>query len=388
MKNCLLALIAGLLLCVAFGCNNNDTEEPEAYDKEVDGPVATVRTPIADYDVIGDPAEVIKRRRAFHESIMEAAMGSGESAAGGDLDGPSAPASDEEASAIKVVVESLITAKDAEDENTALSLLDTEANEAMTALKTSVEDLASRRIAVDLHIETKFGAPQYPKPIKDWLKKVSDDVKAMMPVWGLIGDAASEQLTFGKVGEKIVADGPGASRWVFSKEGDVWKLGLTKKDRDKAALIGELANAAVEMFNALGAGAEDGTITVDNIEAQRVELEKKFVDPVKAKLAALEAQTAPAGDPDAGTDVTLPPADGVIPPADGVIPPADGVIPPADGVIPPADGVTPPADGATTAPADGGDAPLDGGDAPLDGGKAPDDAPLDAGKAPDDGVGL
>ena len=71
MRNCLLILVAGVLLCVPFGCNRDTDEDPVSYERDVDGPPVANIAPMVDYEIIGDPKVVAKRRQIFRESIAD-----------------------------------------------------------------------------------------------------------------------------------------------------------------------------------------------------------------------------------------------------------------------------------------------------------------------------
>jgi hypothetical protein len=89
MRNCLLILVAGVLLCVPFGCNRDSDDDPVTYERDVDGPPVSIKTPMRDYEIIGKPRVVAKRRMALREGTIEDAPPADAPA---DGDGDAAPA--------------------------------------------------------------------------------------------------------------------------------------------------------------------------------------------------------------------------------------------------------------------------------------------------------
>jgi hypothetical protein len=94
MRNCLLILVAGVLLCVPFGCNPDTDDDPVAYEREVDGPPVVNQTPMRDYEIIGKPRVVAKRRMALQAGIVDDAPPADAPADGvaAPADGDAAPA--------------------------------------------------------------------------------------------------------------------------------------------------------------------------------------------------------------------------------------------------------------------------------------------------------
>jgi hypothetical protein len=93
MRNCLLILVAGVLLCVPFGCNRDTDDDPVVYDPDVDGPPVSIQTPMRDYEIIGKPSVVATRRIALQKGIDDAPPA--DAPADGDAapaDGDAAPA--------------------------------------------------------------------------------------------------------------------------------------------------------------------------------------------------------------------------------------------------------------------------------------------------------
>jgi hypothetical protein len=68
MRNCLLILVAGVMLCVPFGCNRDTSDDPVAYERDVDGPPVAIKTALSDYEIIGDPKTVARRSEKLQES--------------------------------------------------------------------------------------------------------------------------------------------------------------------------------------------------------------------------------------------------------------------------------------------------------------------------------
>ena len=94
MRNCLLILVAGVLLCVPFGCNRDNDDDPVVYERGVDGPPAAIITPMPDYEIIGKPSVVARRRTALRAEIFDDAPPA-DAPADGDAapaDGDAAPA--------------------------------------------------------------------------------------------------------------------------------------------------------------------------------------------------------------------------------------------------------------------------------------------------------
>jgi hypothetical protein len=89
MRICLLILVAGVLLCVPFGCNRGSDDDPVAYERDVDGPPVSIKTPMRDYEIIGKPRVVAKRRMALQAGIVDDAPPADAPA---DDDGDAAPA--------------------------------------------------------------------------------------------------------------------------------------------------------------------------------------------------------------------------------------------------------------------------------------------------------
>ena len=96
MRICLLILVAGVLLCVPFGCNRDTDDDPVTYERDVDGPPVVNQTPMRDYEIIGKPRVVAKRRKALQEGVVDDAPPADAPApADGDAapaDGDAAPA--------------------------------------------------------------------------------------------------------------------------------------------------------------------------------------------------------------------------------------------------------------------------------------------------------
>ena len=361
MKNCLLVLAAGVMLCVPPGCERGVEEDPAAYDRDVDGPPVVIRTPMPDYDVIGKPG-VVRRRREVLAGGDDVSSGDEASGGGEDPTGPSAPASDDEIAEVKVVIEKVIATKDSGDDSAAMAFFSEEAATAIQEITQGTKDIQAKSLALHSLMETKFGA-QYPDSIKENNKKRQTEAMGPSSPAEIMGEVSMEQLIFTKIGEKIVATGPKNNKFIFSKTAEGWKIGFDKNAREMLGVLRELLKGTTKMLDTMTAGINDDSITPDNVEAKAAELTTQLIAPVQKKLMAIMMKAmAGAGDGAA-------PADGGAAPADGGAAPADGGAAPADGGAAPADGGAAPADGGA-APADGGAAPADGGAAPADGAAA------------------
>ena len=334
MKNCLLVLVAGIMLCVPLGCDRQVEEDPVSYERDVDGPPVVIRTPMPDYDVIGKPSVVRSRREALLASSGDAASGD---AASGDVDlsGPVTAASDGEVGEVKAVIEAILATKAGGDDSAAIVFFDEDTAASIKGMKQATEALQAKVLALDLLMEDKFGA-QYPAKVKENIKKMPTETAGSTSATGILGAVSIEQLIFGKIGEKVVATGPQNAKYIFTKTVDGWRLGLDKGKQEMVGILGELLQATVKMVDGMTAGINDGSITADNVEAKGEELGNQHVKPIEEKLAKIMMKAM--GD--------AAPADGDAAPADGAAAPADGDAAPADGDAAPADGDAAPADGA------------------------------------------
>ena len=138
MRNCLLVLIAGVMLCVPLGCNQGGDEEPATYERDVDGPPVALYSSMLDYEIIGDPAEVARRRQLFQEGVEDTDKGD---VGSGDLTGPEGDASEDEIAEVKDVIAQIMATADAGDETVALALFDENAGAAVQSLTGGLEAL-------------------------------------------------------------------------------------------------------------------------------------------------------------------------------------------------------------------------------------------------------
>ncbi|MDP6546436.1 MAG: hypothetical protein QGH60_20850 [Phycisphaerae bacterium] len=355
MKNCLLILVVGLMLCVPFGCERGVDEDPVSYERDVDGPPVAIRTPMPDYDIIGNPSAVRRRREALLAAGGDTSTGA-ESGGGVDLSGPSSPASEDEIAEVKAVIENVLKTKDSGDDSAAMAFFSDEAATAIQEITQGVKDIQAKSLELHSLMEDKFAA-QYPDALKAENEKMRTEPAGPSSAAEILGDVSMDQLVFTKVGARVVATGPKNDKIVFSKTEAGWKIEFDKDSREMVGVLSELMTGTTKMLDAIMEGIKDDSITADNVEAKTTELTKQHVAPVQKKLMALMMK-AMAGDGDGGAG----PADGGAAPADGGAAPAD------DGAAPADDGAAPADDGA--APADGGAAPADGGAAPADGGAA------------------
>ena len=301
MKNCLLVLVAGVMLCVPFGCDSRSDEDPVAYDRDVDGPPAAIKTPLPDYDIIGSPSVVRDRRQAFRESSGDTSPPGDTSGGGEDLTGPAVDASEDEIAEVKTVIQKVLDTKDAEDDSAAMAFFDEDAATAVKEIMQGVKDIKQKALALDSTMETKFGA-QYPEGVKANNKKMRTKPMGPSSAAEMLGEISMNQLVFKKIGEKIVATSSKNDKFVLSKTADGWKIGFDKKGRKRIDICRELQKGAAKMLDTLSAGVDDGSITADTVEGKAAELTKEHVAPAQKKLKAM------SGDADA--DTTTRPADG------------------------------------------------------------------------------
>ena len=297
MKNCLLVLIAGAMLCVPFGCNRQDDEGPASYDRDVDGPPVARRTPLPDYDIIDKPSAVRNRREALRESIDDTSGGAE------DLTGPKSEASEDEIAEVKEVIEKVLATKDAEDDSEAFAFFEEDAATAVKEITQGTKDIQAKALALDAIMETKFGA-QYPDSVKAKNKQMQTKSLGPSSAAEMLGEISMDQLVFTKIGEKIVATGSRKDKFILSKTADGWKIGFDKNTREMIGVLRELLKGTTKLLEALSAGVEDDSITADNIEDKAKALAEQHVKPFAEKFAAIMMKAmagAMDGAPDDGT---------------------------------------------------------------------------------------
>ncbi len=334
MRNCLLVLIAGVMLCVPLGCNQGGDEEPATYERDVDGPPVALYSSMPDYEIIGDPAEVARRRQLFQEGVEDTDQGD---VGSGDLTGPEGDASEDEIAEVKDVIAQIMATADAGDETVALALFDENAGAAVQSLTGGLEALQAKALALDSLMQTKFDQ-QYPDTVKAKIGAIPEATECPKTAAELIDGASPEQLVFTKIGEKIVVTTPQKRKFVFAKSDIEWKVGFEKSTTELVGVYTEILTASTKLIDDTTAGLDDGTITADNVEIKITEFDEQFVAPAKQKLAAIQAAATGAG--------AEPVDDGAGAPVDDTTPPAgagDTTITPA-----PADDATAPAGDATT----------------------------------------
>ena len=314
MKNCLLVLVAGVMLCVPLGCERRSEEDPVSYDRDVDGPPVVIKTPLPDYEIIGKPDVVAKRRRAFQESSGDTSSGGGKSGAGGaDPIGPETPASADEIAEVKAVFEKVLATKDSGDDSAAMAFFDDEAATAISEITRGTKDIQAKSLALHSLMETKFGA-EYPDSFKQKNEQMQTQAMGPSSAVEILGDVSMDQLVFTKIGDKVVAAGPKNEKFVLSKTADGWKIGFDKNAREMVGVLRELLKGATKMLDTLSAGVEDGSITADNVEAKGAELTEQLVAPVQKKLMAIMMK-AMAGAMGGGPGDTVPPGGAATQPA-------------------------------------------------------------------------
>lgn len=312
MKNCLLVLVAGVMLCVAPGCDRGGDEDPVSYDRDVDGPPVAIKTPMPDYEVIGKPSVVARRRRVFQESSGDTSSGGGASGGGEDPTGPSGPASADEIDEVKAVFERVLATKDSGDDSAAMAFFDEEAATAIGEITRGTKEIQQKSLALHELMETKFGA-EYPESLKERNKQAQTEAMGPSSAVEILGDVSVDQLVFTKTGEKIIAEGPKNEKYILSKTADGWKIGFDKNAREMVGVLRELMKGATKMLDTLSAGVEDGSITAENVEAKATELNEQLVAPVQKKLMAIMMKAmagAMEGGPDAGAGDGAAPDDG------------------------------------------------------------------------------
>jgi hypothetical protein len=359
MKNCLLILVAGILLCVPFGCERGVDEDPVSYDREVDGPPVAIKIPMPDYDIIDKPSAVARRRAALREDSGDTS--SGGTGGGVDLTGPSSPATADEIAEVKAVIENVLATKDSGDESAALAFFSDEAGTAIMEMTKGVKDIQAKALAMHSLMETKFGA-EYPDALKAQNEEMQTTPSGLSSAADVFSDVSMEQLIFTKIGERVVAKGPKNNKFVFSKTAEGWKIEFDKDSREMMGVLSEVVKGTTKVLDTMTAGINDDSITPDNAEAKFAGLAAQLVEPAMKKMAAIMMK-AMSGALDGG----VAPGDGGVAPGDGGAAPGDGAAAPADGGAAPADGgaTTRPAGGDATTPPAGGDAttPPAGGDA-------------------------
>jgi|GEM_PF-3132690 len=325
MKNCLFVLVVGLMLSVPFGCDRGVDEDPVSYEREVDGPPVSIRTPMRDYDIIGKPTAVARRRAAL---LADSGDTSSDDTGGGvDLSGPSSPASADEIAEVKAVIEKFLATKDSGDESAAMAFFSDEAATAIQKITQGTKDIQAKALALHSLMETKFGA-QYPDALKERNEKMQIEAIGPSSASEILGEVSMDQLTFTKIGEMVVATGPKKNKFVFSKTAEGWKIGFDKDTREMVGVLSELLTGSMKMLDGITAGINDDSITPDNVEAKTAALVSEHVEPAQKKLMAIMMKAmsgALGGAPDGGV---TPPAGGgdATPPAGG-----GGVTPPAGG---------------------------------------------------------
>jgi len=353
MKNCLLIMIAGMMICVSLGCNRESQEDPVAWSKDADGQPSAITKPILDYEIIGKPSEVAKRRMTFKEGVDDGSSGGGDSGGSTDPTGPSTPASDEEIAEVKVVLEQVFSAKTDGDDAAVLECVDEAAATALGGMKDDAEGASTQAAALEDALQTKFDAA-YPPEVKAAITKMRTDLSALASPSGVMEEVSMDQLIFKKIEEKLVAAGPGDVKYILAKTADgAWKIALDKAKTDKIAALGELTAACLKVVKALEAGVEDTSITADNIAAKTTELIEESVAPAMLKLNPDGADSGVTPVPDPVPPVTDPVTDpDPTPVTDPVVTPVtDPVVTPV-----PDPTVTPVPDPSTTpvAPGTGG----------------------------------
>jgi len=308
MKNCLLILIAGAVLCVPLGCNRDESEEPAAYERDVDGPPVAIRTSIPDYEIIGDPSAVARRRQVFKGGVADAGSGS---SGGGGLTGPETEASQEEIAQVKDVIAKVMATEDG-DKTAALAFFDDEASTSLKGIMQAHADLQAKALALDSLMETKFGL-QYPATVRAKIKKIPGETKSPSSPAELIDGASMDQLSFTKIGDKIVVTTPKKRKLVFSSTNAGWKIGFDKDSRELVGLFTEMLSASTKMLDAATAGVEDGSITADNVEMKMAELAEQIVAPVGQKLMMLMMKAMGEAMGAGGGTVTVPGGDTTVP---------------------------------------------------------------------------
>ena len=322
MKNCLLVLVAGVMLSVPLGCDRQVDEDPVSYDREVDGPPVAIRTPMPDYEIIGEPADVRRRREALREAGEEAASGAGaKTGGGGNLSGPSVAATADEIAEVKAVIERVLATKDSGDDAAAMAFFDDEAATVIQKITQGTKDIQAKSLALHSLMETKFGA-QYPDGIKESNQQRQTEPMGPGSPAEMMGNVSIDQLLFAKIGEKVVATGPKNDKLIFTKTADGWKIGFDQNAREMTGALGELLDGAKKMIDAVIAGVQDDSITPANVEAKVAELTAQFVDPPQKKLEALMLKGAGGGakPPVGGGGAATRPAAG----GGGGVPPAGG----------------------------------------------------------------
>jgi len=337
MRNCVLVLIAAVMLCVPLGCNRGGDEQPEVYERDVDGPPVAISSPIPDYEIIGDPAAVARRRRALEEGVIDEG-GDDPSGGGNELTGPESEASQEEIGQIKDVVTRIMATDDLGDKFAALESFDGEGKKVMQDLMQASDSLQTAANALDTAMETKFGL-QYPAEVRARIKTMHSETNIPSTAGGVIEGGSPEQFIFKKIGDQVVVTTPGKRTLVFSNIDAEWKVGFDNKGKEALGLFTEKLGALSQVVAGVSAGVEDGSVTADNVEARINELTGQLVAPVDQKIKAAMGEATGGADAGAG-DGTDPAGDGTDP-ADGGADPAGGGADPADGGVAPAPATTP-----------------------------------------------
>jgi hypothetical protein len=287
------------------------------------------------------------------ESAGDTSSG-GESGGGEDLTGPESEASADETAEVKAVIEQVLATKDAGDDSAGMGFFNDEAVTAIQEIIQGAKDVQAKAMGLNSLMEEKFGQ-EYPQNVRDKYKKMQTEAMGPLSAAEMLADVSMEQLGFTKIGDKVVATGPGDNKLVFSKTAEGWKIGYDKAGREQMKVVSELLKAVITTIDAVKAGLDDDSINVDNVEAKDTGLDEQHIEPVRQKMKAMGEGGAAPADGDAA------PADGDAAPADGDAAPADGGAAPADGGAAPADGGAAPADAAEAAPTDAAEAaPADG----------------------------
>ncbi|MCP4375493.1 MAG: hypothetical protein GY794_04875 [bacterium] len=295
MKNYLVILVAGVILCVLVGCDPQTTEEPVSYDRDVDGPPTVVMTSMADYDVIGSPKDVRKRREALREATVGESSGGDAPSGREDPSGPSTPASDDEIAEVKAVIEKILATKDSGDESAAIACFDEEAAAAVQEITQATKAIQAKAPTLNSLMETKFGQ-QYPDSVEAKIAALQSAMVRSSSAAEILGEVSVDQLVFTKIGDKVVVTSPKGDKYILSKTEDVWKIGFDENARKGFVGVREILKGSTKMIDALSAGVKDGSITADNVEAKAAELEAQHVAPAMKIMAGAGAKPGGGGD--------------------------------------------------------------------------------------------
>ncbi|MBT3198984.1 MAG: hypothetical protein HN350_03620 [Phycisphaerales bacterium] len=302
MKNCLLILVAGVILCVPFGCNRDADTDPVAYDRDVDGPPVAIIPDVPDYDIIGEPSVVAKRRLALQEAAGSAADNGDTPVATGDADptGPEGDLSDDELTAARELVLKIRLANEEGDIEAGLACLSEKTSTTLKGLITSTGDIQAKVAELDAQMQTTFDAA-YPDQTKESLNNLPELIKPVATLEGIFGTFTDDQLSFTKIGEQLIATAPQKIKLIYTKgDDDEWKIAFGQDMQAIMTIAAEYIIAVDSLATTLTAGVKDGTITAQGVQAKTDELIELNITPVKNKL--IEAQGGAVDDDTADPD--------------------------------------------------------------------------------------